>query len=95
VLGVARTAAEAIELAATSPPELMIASLTLADRSSGLDAVRRIIHTRPEIDVVIVAPNPEVLLTGTTQEPVFIITKPFLEDQVRSAVSQSFILSST
>lgn len=94
VLGVARTAAEAVELAATSPPELIIASLTLADRSSGLDAVRRITHNRPEVDVVFVAPNPEVLLTGTTQEPVFIITKPYLEDQVRSAVSQSFILSS-
>ena len=94
VLGVARTAAEAVELAATSPPELIIASLTLADRSSGLDAVRRITEKRPDIDVVFVTPYPEELLTGATQEPVFIITKPYLEDQVRSAVSQSFILSS-
>jgi len=94
VTGVARTAEQAVELAATSPPELIIASLVLADRSSGIDAVSRIIRERPDINVVFVTPYPERLLTGDTQEPVFIITKPYLEDQVRSVVSQSFILSS-
>lgn len=94
VTGVARTAEQAVELAATSPPELIIASLVLADRSSGLDAASRITRDRPDINVVFVTPHPERLLTGDTQEPVFIITKPYFEDQVRSVVSQSFILSS-
>ena len=93
VIGVARTAAQAIELAATSPPSLIIANLILADKSSGLLAVQEILNGRPEIDVVFVTPYPEQLLTGTEQEPVFIIEKPYLDEQVRSAVSQAFILS--
>jgi len=93
VVGVARTAAEAVELAGNSPPELVIASLLLADKSSGLEAARRITAQSPGIDVVFVTPYPEQLLTGTAQEPVFIITTPYLQDQVRSAVTQSFILS--
>lgn len=93
VIGVARTAAHAKELAAASPPELIIASLVLADKSSGLKAAQHITEDRPNIDVVFVTPYPEQLLTGTTQEPVFIIEKPYLDEQVRSAVSQAFILS--
>ncbi|WP_298361187.1 response regulator [uncultured Litoreibacter sp.] len=93
VVGVARTAAEAVELAGNSPPELIIASLLLADKSSGLEAARRITAQNPRTDAVFVTPYPERLLTGTTQEPVFIITTPYLQDQVRSAVTQSFLLS--
>lgn len=94
VTGVARTASEAVSFAATSPPELIIAALTLADKSSGLDASRRISAQHPSVSSVFVTPYPEILLTGTTEEPVFIIAKPYLEDQVRSAVSQALILSS-
>lgn len=93
VTGVARTATQAIELAATSPPNLIIASLILADKSSGLNAADEITRNRPDIDVVFVTPYPEQLLTGTQREPVFIIEKPYLDEQVRSAVSQALILS--
>ncbi len=93
VIGVARTAAQAIELAATSPPRLIIASLILADKSSGLTATQHITRNRPDIDVVFVTPYPEQLLTGTDKEPVFIIEKPYVDEQVRSAVSQALILS--
>ena len=94
VTGVARTASEAVLFAATSPPELIIAALTLADNSSGLEAARRISARHAGVSSVFVTPYPEKLLTGTKEEPVFIIAKPYLDDQVRSAVSQAFILSS-
>jgi hypothetical protein len=34
-------------------------------------------------------------LTGSKPEPAFLITKPYSEDQVRSAVSQAMFFSST
>ena len=92
VTGVARTAAEAIDLATDTLPEMIIASLVLADKSSGEDAAKQITAGRPDIHVVFATPYPEQLLTGTKQEPVFIIAKPHLDGQVRSAVSQLFIL---
>lgn len=94
VTGVARTASEAVSLAALDPPKLVLAAVSLADGSSGVDAVRRIGMLHPCASAVFVTPYPEDLLTGTTEEPVFIIAKPYLDDQVRSAVSQAFILSS-
>jgi len=94
VTGVARTASEAVLFAATSPPDLIMTALTLADNSCGLDAARRISAQHEGVSSVFVTPYPEKLLTGTKEEPVFIIAKPYLDDQVRSAVSQAFILSS-
>ena len=37
----------------------------------------------------------ERLLTGKRPEPAFLITKPFTEEQLRSAVSQAMFFSST
>lgn len=92
VVGVAKTAAEAIEMATKSTPEMIIASLILADKSSGLIATDKILQAKPDTHVVFVTPYPEQLLSGTAQEPVFIITKPHFDGQVRSAISQLFIL---
>jgi CheY-like chemotaxis protein len=94
VTGVARTASEAVLFAGSSTPDLIITALTLADRSCGLEAARRISAQHARVSSVFVTPYPEKLLTGTKEEPVFIIAKPYLDDQVRSAVSQAFILSS-
>jgi len=94
VTGVARTASEAVSLADSCAPELVLAAVTLADGSSGCEAVRAIAARHPCATAVFVTPYPEELLTGTTEEPVFIIAKPYLDDHVRSAVSQAFILSS-
>lgn len=94
VTGVARTAIQAVEMARLNPPNLVIASETLADGSSGLSAAREISRTAPKIRSVLVTPYPERFLTGKKPEPTFIIfQRPDLEDQVRSTVSQAFILS--
>lgn len=95
VTGTARTRDEAVALAMRSPPDLILADIQLADNSSGIDAVNQILTHFPEIPVIFITAFPERLLTGERPEPAFLITKPFTEDQVRSAVSQAMFFAST
>lgn len=95
VTGIAATRAEAVELAARERPDLILADIQLADRSSGIDAVNDILRVIGEIPVIFITAFPERLLTGERPEPAFLITKPYAEEQVRSAVSQAMFFSST
>lgn len=95
VAGVARTRAEAVELAAGDRPDLILADIQLADNSSGIDAVNDILGQFEDVPVVFITAFPERLLTGSKPEPAFLITKPFTEEQVRSAVSQAMFFAST
>jgi CheY-like chemotaxis protein len=95
VTGVARTRSDAIALAARETPDLILADIQLADNSSGIDAVNDILGQHPDIPVIFITAFPERLLTGEKPEPAFLITKPFSEDQVRSAVSQAMFFAST
>lgn len=95
VTGTARTHAEAVSLARSDPPDLILADIQLADRSSGIDAVQEILMEFPRTPVIFITAFPERLLTGQRPEPAFLITKPFSEDQVRSAVGQAMFFSST
>ena len=45
--------------------------------------------------VIFITAFPERLLTGERPEPAFLISKPYSEDQVRSAISQAMFFSST
>ncbi|MEZ5714823.1 MAG: response regulator [Paracoccaceae bacterium] len=95
VTGNARTRNEAVEMARRDPPDLILADIQLADKSSGIDAVNHILKELGDIPVVFVTAFPERLLTGERPEPAFLITKPYTEDQVQSAVSQAMFFSST
>lgn len=95
VTGVARTRKEAVALAAKERPDLILADIQLADNSSGIDAVNDILAQFEDIPVVFITAFPERLLTGDKPEPAFLITKPYSEDQVRSAVGQAMFFSST
>ena len=95
VTGNARTRNEAVELARRDPPDMILADIQLADRSSGIDAVRHILKEMGEVPVVFITAFPERLLTGERPEPAFLITKPYSEEQVRSAVSQAMFFAST
>ncbi|ABN78034.1 response regulator PhyR [Cereibacter sphaeroides] len=95
VTGIARTRTEAVALAAKERPDLILADIQLADNSSGIDAVNDILKQFEDIPVIFVTAFPERLLTGKRPEPAFLITKPYSEDQVRSAVSQAMFFSST
>ena len=93
--GVARTRDAAIDLAKQEVPDLVLADIQLADNSSGIDAVNDILKELGERPVIFITAFPERLLTGERPEPAFLISKPYSEDQVRSAVSQAMFFSST
>lgn len=95
VTGVARTRTEAVRLARDSRPDLVLADIQLADNSSGIDAVNDILGEFQDLPVIFITAFPERLLTGTRPEPAFLITKPYSEEQVRSAVSQAMFFAST
>lgn len=95
VTGIARTRTEAVAMAASNRPDLILADIQLADNSSGIDAVNDILAQFDDIPVVFITAFPERLLTGKRAEPTFLITKPFSEDQVTSAVSQAMFFAST
>ena len=95
VTGIARTRAEAVDLARADKPDLILADIQLADNSSGIDAVNDILNTLGERPVIFITAFPERLLSGEKHEPAFLISKPYAEDQVISAVSQAMFFSST
>ena len=88
VIGVARTHADAIALAKTKKPGLILADIQLADGSSGLDAVNELLKTF-EVPVVFITAYPERFLTGERPEPAFLISKPFQPAMVSAVASQA------
>ena len=92
VTGVARTEKEAIHLAATKRPGLVLADIQLADGSSGVDAVRNILQNI-SVPVIFITAFPERLLTGENPEPTFLITKPFMPEMVKAVVSQALFFN--
>jgi DNA-directed RNA polymerase specialized sigma24 family protein/CheY-like chemotaxis protein len=88
VIGVARTHSDAIALARTKKPGLILADIQLADGSSGLDAVNELLKTF-EVPVVFITAYPERFLTGERPEPAFLISKPFQPAMVSAVASQA------
>ncbi len=95
IIGVARTHASAVKLAKTERPDLILADIQLADNSSGVEAIKEILAHHGDLPVIFITAFPERLLTGERPEPAFLISKPYSEDQVRSAVSQAMFFAST
>lgn len=95
VVAMARTQAEAVTMAKVSRPELILADIQLADGSSGIDAVRQILNDFGHLPIIFVTAFPERLLTGQRPEPAFLITKPYRNEQIASAVSQAMFFAST
>lgn len=95
VTGIARTHAQALELAEKERPDLILADIQLADGSSGIDAVNDLLRDLGELPVIFITAFPDRLLTGDRPEPAFLIPKPYTEEQVRSAVSQAMFFATT
>lgn len=87
-VGVARTHREAIALANSRRPGLILADIKLADGSSGLDAVNELLQSF-EVPVIFITAYPERFLTGERPEPAFLIAKPFQPATVSAVVSQA------
>jgi CheY-like chemotaxis protein len=87
VTGIARTRSEAVLLANSWQPGLILADIRLADESSGLDAVNDLLKSF-EVPVIFITAYPERYLTGERPEPTFLITKPFEPSMVSAVISQ-------
>jgi DNA-directed RNA polymerase specialized sigma24 family protein len=88
VVGVARTDREAVAKAHATQPGLVLADIQLADGSSGMDAVNRILES-VSVPVIFVTAYPERLLTGERPEPAYLINKPFHASVIQAVVSQA------
>lgn len=95
VVGIARTRDAAVAMGIKEKPDLILADIQLADNSSGIDAVNDILETIGRVPVIFITAFPERLLTGERNEPAFMISKPYSERQVLSAVSQAMFFAST
>ena len=95
ITGVARTRQMALDVGRRERPDLILADIQLADNSSGIDAVNDLLKHFGDIPVIFITAFPERLLTGDKPEPAFLISKPYTEEQVRSAVSQAMFFAST
>jgi CheY-like chemotaxis protein len=95
VTGTAPTHKDAVVLARRDPPDLILADIQLADKSSGIEAVNEILSDFPQTPVIFITAFPERMLSGARPEPAFVITKPFTEEQLRSAVGQAMFFAST
>jgi DNA-directed RNA polymerase specialized sigma24 family protein len=95
VVDIARTRGGAVTLGTKHRPDLILADIQLADRSSGIDAVNDLLATLGDVPVIFITAFPERLLTGERPEPAFLIAKPYSEEQVRAAVSQAMFFAST
>lgn len=93
ITGIARTEQQALEFVSDKRPGLILADIQLADGSSGLDAVNKILR-QFEVPVIFITAFPERLLTGERPEPAFLITKPFMPDMVKAVISQALFFDS-
>jgi DNA-directed RNA polymerase specialized sigma24 family protein len=88
VVGIARTRAEAIKVAESRSPGLILADIQLADGSSGLDAVNDILNSFA-VPVIFITAYPERYLTGERPEPAFLVAKPYQPSTVSVLISQA------
>ncbi|MGB3739085.1 MAG: response regulator [Pontixanthobacter sp.] len=94
ICGTAATRSQAAEVVAEKTPGLVLADIQLADGSSGLDAVDDIL-AMGSVPVIFITAYPERLLTGDRPEPTYLVTKPFQESTVRTAISQALFFGSS
>ncbi len=94
VAGIATTHEAAMALFHARAPGLVLADIQLADASSGIDAVRKILAEQT-VPVIFITAFPERLLTGERPEPTFLITKPFHQATIQAAIAQALFFNST
>jgi DNA-directed RNA polymerase specialized sigma24 family protein len=91
VMGIVRTRNEAVMKAKQDMPELVLADISLADGSSGIDAVKDILAEK-SVPVIFITAFPERLLTGERPEPTYLITKPFEPETVIATIGQALLV---
>lgn len=92
--GMARTADTAVSLAKECQPDIVLADYDLGSGATGFDAIKRIGYELPVVGVFLTA-YPDEVLSGEDFEPAFVLTKPFNERALRTAVIHSMTVPRT
>ncbi len=85
VVGLARSAQEAITEITSARPEIVLADYNLEGRATGLDAIEAM-QGEHDCPVVFITGYPDRVLQGDEVEPDFVISKPYTPENVRAAV---------
>jgi CheY-like chemotaxis protein len=93
VVGIARSADEAVRMANEFNPGLISVDIQLASES-GLNAANVICRSISAVFIFITA-YPERFLTGSRPKPAFLISKPFQPEMVAAVASQGLFFSRT
>lgn len=88
VIGSAARESEALNLARAQRPELILADIQLKGGDNGIRAVQNILRSS-SVPVIFITGFPERLLTGEQLEPVFLISKPFEPEVLKTAIGQA------
>ena len=88
VIGIARTHEQALTLAQSRQPVLILSDIQLADGSTGIDAVNALLRNF-DAPVIFVTGHAELLLSGKKPEPTFLIPKPYNPEMVRAIIGQA------
>jgi CheY-like chemotaxis protein/DNA-directed RNA polymerase specialized sigma24 family protein len=92
VIGSAARESEALDLARDRQPELILADIQLKGGDNGIHAVQSILRSAA-VPVIFITGFPERLLTGEQLEPVFLISKPFEPEVLKTAIGQALTVS--
>lgn len=84
----AASEAEALDGAKQTSPHLVLADIQLGVGGDGLNAAQAIVANSP-VPVIFVTGFPERLLTGDAPEPAFVVSKPYREETLRTAIGQA------
>ena len=68
----------------------MLTDISLADGSSGIDAVADIL-ARIDVPVIFITAFPERLLTGERPEPAYLVAKPFNPETLTATIGQALL----
>jgi DNA-directed RNA polymerase specialized sigma24 family protein/CheY-like chemotaxis protein len=90
VTGVGRTHSEAVALARTHKPQLILSSRILADGSSGVAAANEILESI-DVPVIFITGYCCALLTGERPEPAFVLEKPYRAEAVKAMLAQALL----
>lgn len=90
VVNVATTRAEAVAAARVCKPSLIIADVSLSDRSSGIEAVADILREE-NIPIVFVTAFPEKVRAALHLAVSEVVSKPFFPGSIQNAVSRALM----
>jgi len=88
VVGEAAREATALEIFERTSPRLVLCDIKLLDGDNGIQTAQRILR-RFDVPVVFVTAFSDMLLTGGTLEPAFVVSKPFGIEALKVTVAQA------